>query len=179
MKKGKDVILGITAGISAYKSCELARNLKEEGFNVTVVMTKNAVNFVTPLTFKTLSGNRVYSDIFDQTLDWDPKHINLAQKADIIVVAPATADFIGKLANGICDDLLSCVCIAAKCKIILCPAMNTNMYENEIVQDNLRKLKKAGYIIAGPVKGRLACGDIGAGRMEKVENIRQVIKREI
>jgi phosphopantothenoylcysteine decarboxylase/phosphopantothenate--cysteine ligase len=179
MKKTKEIILGITGSISAYKSCDLLRLLRNAGFNISVIMTKEATNFIKPLTFQTLSGNRVYQDLFEETVEWNPKHISLAKRANLVVIAPATANFIGKLANGICDDLLSCVCLATQAKIILCPAMNENMYRYKVVQTNLKKLKELGFIVIGPVKGRLASGDIGIGHLAELEDILKVIRRHL
>lgn len=179
MKKAKEIILGVTGGISAYKACDLVRLLQRDGFNITVVMTKEAANFVKPLTFQTLSGNEVFSDMFEKNIEWNPKHISLAKKADIIIIAPVTANFIGKLASGICDDLISCICLAAEAKIILCPAMNENMYKHKIVQANLEKLKNLGMVIVSPIKGRLACGDVGIGHMAEVEEIAKITKKHI
>ncbi|MFH1856483.1 MAG: flavoprotein [Candidatus Omnitrophota bacterium] len=177
MKKNKEIILGVTGGISAYKSCDLLRFLQKEGFSVTVVMTKEAKKFITPLTFQTLSKNKVYLDMFEEDVDWNPKHISLAERTSLIIVAPATANFIGKLANGICDDLLSCVCLASPAKIILCPAMNENMYKQKIVQDNLSKIKSWGHEIVGPIKGALACGRNGIGHIAEFEKIIKVAKK--
>lgn len=179
MKKIKEIILGVTGSISAYKACDLLRFLKNSGFNIRVVMTEEATNFIKPLTFQALSGNEVYINMFTENTSWNPKHIALAKAADIIVIAPATANFIAKLANGICDDLLSCICVATRAKIVLCPAMNENMYKHKAVQDNVRKIKELGVIIVGPVKGRLASGDIGIGHMVEVEDIVRVTKRSI
>jgi phosphopantothenoylcysteine synthetase/decarboxylase len=179
MKKAKEVVLGVTGGISAYKACGILRALKRSGFDVSVVMTKEAANFITPLTFQALSGRRVFMNMFDETVERDPKHISLAKRANLIVIAPATANFVAKLANGICDDLLTCICLATRAKIILCPAMNENMYRHKITQENIAKLKKLGLIIIGPVEGRLTSGDIGIGHLAGTEDIAKVIKRNI
>lgn len=179
MKIAKEVILGVTGGISAYKACDLVRFLQRDGFDITVVMTKEAANFIKPLTFQTLSGNKVFTDMFDENIEWNPQHISLAKRAAVVLIAPVTANFIGKLANGICDDLLSCICLSTEAKIILCPAMNENMYKHKIVQANLEKLKDLGMIIVSPIRGRLACGDIGIGHMARAEEIVQIVKKHI
>jgi len=169
--EGKNIILGISGGIAAYKSCDFVRKLVREKASVQVVMTKNAAEFVTPLTMQTLSGKRVAIKAFD--LDWEAEigHISLADNADLIVVAPASASFIGKVASGIADSLLSTVILAAKCPVILCPAMNVNMYSNPAVQENLAKLRQRGLIIVEPGVGELACGWEGKGRLPETEDI--------
>ena len=169
--EGKNIILGISGGIAAYKSCDLVRRLVRENASVQVVMTKNATEFVTPLTMQTLSGKRVAIKTFD--LDWEAEigHISLADNSDLIVVAPASASFIGKVASGIADSLLSTVILAARCPIILCPAMNVNMYSNPVVQENLTKLRQRGLIIVEPGEGELACGWEGKGRLPKIDDI--------
>lgn len=179
MKTVKEVILGVAGGISAYKACDLLRILQRDDFNINVVMTKEAANFIKPLTFQTLSGNKVFNDMFDENIEWNPNHISLAKRADVIIIAPVTANFIGKLAGGICDDLLGCICFGTEAKIILCPAMNENMYKHKIVQANLGKLKDFGMIIVPPIKGRLACGDTGMGHMANVEEIVKIVKKHI
>ncbi|MCX5679237.1 MAG: hypothetical protein NTZ95_00970 [Candidatus Omnitrophica bacterium] len=172
MKKiKKTVILGVTGSIAAYKACEIIGYLRRSGLDVNVILTKEAVEFVTPLTFRTLSGNKVAAGIFDMPEEWDPSHISLAQKADLILVAPASANIIGKLASGVCDDLLTCVIFATKAPVLIAPAMNTNMYEHKIVQANIAKLKSVGYHFIGPIKGRLACGTEGVGHIACPENI--------
>lgn len=179
MKRAKEILLGVTGGISAYKACELVRFLQRDGFNISVVMTKEAANFIKPLTFQTLSSNKVFTDMFEENIEWNPRHITLAKRAALVLIAPVTANFIGKLANGICDDLLSCICLSTEAKIILCPAMNENMYKHKIVQSNLERLKDLGMIVVSPIRGRLACGDIGIGHMAPVEEIVQIVKKRI
>jgi phosphopantothenoylcysteine decarboxylase/phosphopantothenate--cysteine ligase len=169
--EGKKIILGVAGGIAAYKSCELVRRLVKEKADVQVVMTQNAMEFVTPLTMQTLSGRRVADKTFDLGWEAEVGHISLADSADLIVVAPATASFIGKIASGIADSLLSTVILAAKCPIIVCPAMNVNMYGNPAVQHNLEVLKGWGYSIVDPVEGELACGWEGKGRLPETEDI--------
>lgn len=178
----KNVVLGVTGGIACYKSCEIVSRLKKLGFGVDVIMTQHACEFVQPLTFETLSSRPVVTDMFDRKHPWEVEHISLAKKASIFVIAPATANIIGKLANGIADDMLSTTAMATKSKIIIAPAMNTNMYENPVVQENMQKLKQRGYIFVEPVAGRLACGDVGKGKMaepaEIVEKITQVLSEK-
>ncbi len=168
---GKNIIVGVTGGIAAYKACELVRGLVKSEASVQVVMTKNAAEFITPLTLQTLSGNKVAINTFD--LDWESEigHIALADNADLIVVAPATASFIGKVANGIADSLLATIILATKAPIVLCPAMNVNMYENPAVQDNLAKLSERGFNIMEPGEGELACGWEGKGRLPDIDII--------
>lgn len=175
----KTIILGVTGSIAAYKACEITGSLRKMGFDVNVIMTKEAREFVTPLTFQTLSGNKVAAGIFDMPEEWDPAHISLAQKADLILIAPASANIIGKLASGVCDDLLTCVIFAAKAPVLIAPAMNTIMYEHKIVQENIAKLKSIGYRFIGPVKGRLACGDEGIGHIACTEDIVRESKRSV
>lgn len=170
-KTKKTVILGVTGSIAAYKACEITSALRKAGIDVNVILTKEAAEFVTPLTFQTLSGNKVAAGIFDSPEEWDPAHISLAQRADLVLVAPASANIIGKLASGVCDDLLTCVILAAKAPVLIAPAMNTNMYEHKIVQENIAKLKSIGYHFIGPVKGRLACGTEGIGHIACTEDI--------
>lgn len=171
MLKGKTVVLGVTGCIAAYKSCEIVSRLKKLEANVEVIMTSHALEFVQPLSFETLSNNRVVSDLFDRDFDFEVEHVALAKKADIFVIAPATANTIGKIANGIADDMLSTTIMAATCPKLICPAMNTNMYESEQVQENIAKLEKKGYHIFRPIEGRLACGDVGKGKMAKPVDI--------
>lgn len=172
----KNVVLGVSGGIAAYKACELTSRLKKLNANVDVIMTKSAAEFVTPLTFQSLSLNQVIVDMFDKPKYWEIEHISLAKKADIIVIAPATANVIGKLANGIADDMLSTTVMASKCIKLIAPAMNTNMYENPVVQRNIEILKQLGYFFIEPGEGRLACGDIGKGKMAEPELIEARIK---
>ncbi len=157
--------------MAIYKSCDLIRRLIEENFSVTVVMTEAAEEFIKPLLFQSLSGNKVYRGMFDAPESWNIEHISLADTADLVLIAPATANIIGKIAAGICDDLLTCVVAATKSKVAICPAMNENMYNNIIVQGNINKLKKAGYYFIGPKKGKLACGKTGLGCLAEVDLI--------
>lgn len=171
MFKDLNVVIGITGGIAAYKACGIVSYLKKEGANVDVIMTKNACEFITPLTLETLSGNKVVTDMFDRPDYMEVKHISLARKADLFIIVPATANIIGKIANGIADDMLSTTVMAATCPIIICPAMNNYMYENFIVQDNMDKLKAYGYKFVEPENGRLACGYDGKGKLASSEEI--------
>lgn len=172
MLKKKCVVIGVTGGIAAYKAAEIVSSLRERGIRVRVVMTDEAHYFITPLTLQALSGEKVCSDMFKtQTEDWDIEHISVAESADLVLIAPATANIIGKIANGICDDLLSCVVAATKAPVLFSPAMNDAMYANKCVQENIVKLKKFGYKFIGPEKGRLACGKSGLGRMSEPEDI--------
>ena len=175
----RNIIVGVTGGIAAYKSCELVRGLIKKDASVQVVMTKNATEFIPPLTLQTLSGNKVAINTFD--LDWESEigHITLADNADLIVVAPATASFIGKVASGIADSLLSTVILATKAPIILCPAMNVNMYENPAVQENIKKLQQRGLIVMEPGEGDLACGWEGKGRLPEIDVILAEIERTL
>lgn len=177
--ENKNIILGVTGGIAAYKSCELVRSLVKKDASVQVVMTKNAAEFITPLTLQTLSGNKVAINTFD--LEWESEigHITLADSADLIVVVPATASFIGKVANGIADSLLSTIILATKAPIILCPAMNVNMYENPAVQENITKLKSYGIAVMEPGVGDLACGWEGKGRLPEIDVIVSEIEKTL
>lgn len=168
---GKNVVLGVSGGIAAYKACEIVSRLKKLGANIDVIMTKSAAEFVTPLTFQSLSLNKVTVDMFEEPKYWEIGHISLAKKADLFLIAPATANVIGKIANGIGDDMLTTTAMAIKSPILIAPAMNTNMYENEIVQENIEKLKKRGMHFIEPISGRLACGDIGSGKLPDPEDI--------
>ena len=163
--KGKTIVLGVTGSIAAYKIAGLASSLVKEGCEVHVVMTRNATNFINPITFETLTGNKCLVDTFDRNFEFHVTHVSLAKKADVILVAPATANIIGKMACGIADDMLSTMVLAAQCPIIVSPAMNTNMYRNSIVQENLQKLAAHGMEISPPQVGRLACADVGEGKM--------------
>ncbi len=176
MLKGKNILLGVSGGIAAYKACELTSRLKKLDANVDVIMTKSATEFVTPLTFQSLSLNQVVTDMFEKPKYWEIEHISLAKKADIVVIAPATANIIGKLANGIADDMLTTTVMAAKAIKLIAPAMNTNMYENPVVQKNIETLKQLGYKFVEPGEGRLACGDIGKGKLAEPEIIEEAIK---
>lgn len=171
MLYGKNVVLGVSGGIAAYKSCEIVSRLKKLGACVDVIMTKNAEEFVTPLTFETLAKSKVVTDTFARREEYDVHHVSLAKKADVFVVAPATANVIAKFARGIADDMLSTTWLACKSAKIVAPAMNTAMYEDEATQENLRLLSERGVIIAEPAEGRLACGDVGKGKMAEPVDI--------
>ncbi len=162
----KCVVLGVSGGIAVYKALEVISLLRKQDIEVRVIMTKSATEFVTPLSFQSLSQNMVIYDMFSEPKAWEIQHISLAEKADVFLVAPATANIIGKVANGIADDMLSTTIMATKAKVIFAPAMNTHMYENPIVQGNIEKLKTLGYEFIEPASGRLACGDIGKGKIE-------------
>ncbi|WP_195947218.1 bifunctional phosphopantothenoylcysteine decarboxylase/phosphopantothenate--cysteine ligase CoaBC [Paraclostridium bifermentans] len=171
MLKDKTVVIGVCGGIAVYKACDLVSKLKKTGVNVHVIMTKSATEFVAPLTFQTLSQNYVVEDMFESPKTWDVEHISLAKKADVFVLAPATANVIGKVANGIADDMLTTTIMATKAKVLIAPAMNTNMYENPVVQRNIQTLKDLDYKFVEPESGRLACGDIGSGKLASVDTI--------
>jgi len=171
MLDGKKIVVGVCGGIAAYKVVEVVSRLKKLNAEVDVIMTANAVNFVTPLTFQSISHNPVITDMFSQPQNWDIKHISLAEKADLIMVAPATANIIGKVANGIADDMLSTTIMASKAPVVFVPAMNHNMYENNIVQGNISRLRESGYIFLEPETGMMACGTSGKGRLPDPEVI--------
>jgi phosphopantothenoylcysteine decarboxylase/phosphopantothenate--cysteine ligase len=175
----KEIVLGVTGSIAIYKSLDLINLLKARGFNITVIMTEEAQELIRPLTFQTISGNQVYTDMFTLSKDFDLAHISLADKADLILLCPATANIIGKLANGICDDLLTCTVVSSPAPVIICPAMNDKMYRNPAVQKNIATLKTHGYKFVGPVKGKLACGRVGIGHLAPPEEIVQVIVHEL
>ncbi len=179
MLKGKCVVLGVTGSIAAYKIASLASALVKLHAEVHVIMTKNATNFINPITFETLTSHKCLVDTFDRNFEYSVEHVSLAKKADIFMVAPASANVIGKIAHGIADDMLTTTIMAAKCKKIISPAMNTNMYENPIVQDNLRRLEKYGYEVISPASGYLACGDTGAGKMPEPETLLKYILRDL
>ena len=182
MLKGKTVILGITGSIAAYKMANVASMLKKLHCNVEVIMTKNAVNFINPITFETLTGNKCLIDTFDRNFQFQVEHISLAKRADLLMVAPASANIIGKLANGIADDMLTTTALACTCQKIIAPAMNTNMYLNPIVQDNMKRLQNYGFEMVEAASGHLACGDSGIGKLPEekllVEHIVRSIARE-
>jgi phosphopantothenoylcysteine decarboxylase / phosphopantothenate---cysteine ligase len=171
MLEGKKIVLGITGGIAAYKAAELTRELVKRKAAVKVVMTRNAAEFISPLTLQTLSGNVVHSDMFSLTTEYEIDHISLARYADIVLIAPATANVIGKIASGLADDLLTTVVMATRAPVLICPAMNNNMYDNAIVQDNIRRLKEVGYFFIEPAYGELACKDEGRGRLPELSDI--------
>ena len=171
MIKGKNIVIGITGGIACYKVCEVITHLVREGANVEVIMTKNATEFITPLTIETLSKHKVVVDMFEKKEHIEVEHISLARKADLIAVVPATANIIGKVANGIADDMLSTTIMATRAKVVFAPAMNNEMYNNIIVQDNIAKLRKYGYDFVEPIEGNLACGYRAIGKLANKETI--------
>ncbi len=171
MLKGKNIVVGVTGGVAAYKACDIVSRLKKLGAEINVIMTHSATEFVQPQTFQALTQNPVTIDMFETPRYWEIEHISLAQKADVLLVAPATANIIGKVANGIADDMLSTTIMASTAKVVFAPAMNTKMYQNVIVQENIKKLKALGYSFINPDSGRLACGDIGEGKLCEVEKI--------
>ena len=175
MLKNKTVVIGVSGGIAVYKVCDVVSRLKKLGVNVHVIMTKSATEFVTPLTFQSLSQNYVVCDMFEEPKTWDVEHISLAKKADVFLIAPATANIIGKMACGISDDMLSTTVMATKAKVLIAPAMNTNTYENPIVQRNIDTLRALNYEFIEPESGRLACGDIGKGKLAAPENIVEAV----
>ena len=177
--KGKTVVLAVTGSIAAYKIANLASMLKKMACDVHVLMTRNATNFINPITFETLTGNKCLVDTFDRNFQFNVEHVSLAKMADVVLVAPASANVIGKLANGIADDMLTTTVMACRCKVIVSPAMNTNMYHNPIVQDNLDKLRRFDYEVIAPAKGYLACGDVGDGKMPSETELLEYILREI
>lgn len=177
--KNKTVVLGVTGSIAAYKIANLASSLVKKGANLHVIMTKNATNFINPITFETLTGNKCLVDTFDRNFEFSVEHVSLAKRADIFMVAPASANVIGKIANGIADDMLTTTIMACKCHKVISPAMNTNMFENPIVQDNLEKLRNYGYEVIDPASGYLACGDTGAGKMPEPSVLESYIMKNI
>ncbi len=179
MFENKSIIIGVSGGIAAYKTAYLVSALSKTEADVNVIMTENACEFISPLVFETLTGNKCYVDTFDRNFKFDVEHISLAKKADIFMIAPATANVIAKIANGIADDMLTTTFLASKCKNIVSPAMNTAMFENQITQDNISKLKKYGIGVVEPQNGLLACGDTGAGKMPEPDFLFDVIEREI
>ncbi len=179
MLTGKSIILGVTGSIAAYKAASLAHMLKKQGCDVNVIMTRNATEIIAPLTFERLTGNKCIVETFDKNIQYEVKHISLAKKADLAIIAPATANIIGKLANGIADDMLSTTLMACKCPVYISPAMNTAMYENPILQNNIEKLKGFGFHFIEPAEGLLACGDSGKGKMPEPGDIAEYIYREL
>ncbi len=178
MLEGKTVLLGVTGSIAAYKIAYLASALKKQQADVHVLMTRNATNFINPITFESLTGNKCLVDTFDRNFQFQVEHVSIAKKADVVMIAPASANVIGKLAHGIADDMLTTTIIACRCKKFISPAMNTNMFENPIVQDNLKTLEHYGYEVIDPAVGYLACGDTGAGKMPEPETLLNYILRE-
>jgi phosphopantothenoylcysteine decarboxylase / phosphopantothenate---cysteine ligase len=175
--KAKNIVLGVTASVAIYKACELIRRLKGRGASITVVMTEHAKELIQPRLFESLSGNKVYCGLFAGPEAREIEHISLAKKADLVLIAPVTANIIAKIAGGICDDLLTCVVCATKAPVLMCPAMNENMYKNRIVQDNIKKLKSLGYKFVGPRQGRLASGEVGIGCLAEVEAIIKEVEK--
>ena len=178
MLQGKTVLLGVSGGIAAYKMANVARMLKKLRCRVHVLMTENATNFITPITFETLTGNKCLIDTFDRNFEFSVEHVALAKQADLVLVAPATANIIGKIAGGIADDMLTTTIMACRCRKIIAPAMNTHMYENPILQDNLDICRRYGMEVIDPACGYLACGDTGAGKMPEPELLYRYILRE-
>ena len=178
MLEGKTVLLGVTGSIAAYKIAYLASALKKQQADVHVLMTRNATNFINPITFESLTGNKCLVDTFDRNFQFQVEHVSIAKKADVVMIAPASANVIGKLAHGIADDMLTTTIMACRCKKFISPAMNTNMFENPIVQDNLKTLEHYGYEVINPAVGYLACGDTGAGKMPEPETLLSYILRE-
>lgn len=179
MLKGKTVLLGVSGSIAAYKTAYLASALKKLDADVHVLMTQNATNFINPITFETLTGNKCLVDTFDRNFEFSVEHVSLAKQADVVMIAPASANVIGKLAHGIADDMLTTTVMACKCKKIVAPAMNTNMFENPVVQDNLKLLTHYGYEVISPATGYLACGDTGTGKMPEPQELLEYILQEI
>ena len=176
----KEIIVGVTGSIACYKTCDLVSALrKDPGVRLHVVMTREATKFISPLTFQTLSGNKVYTDVFEAPEEWDLLHTSLSAQADLILVCPATLNLIGKLASGLCDDLLTCILFASKAPVILVPAMNTGMYRHPIAQNNMAKLKQLGYQFVGPVRGELACREVGLGHIAGNEEILAAVRHRV
>ena len=179
MLKNKCVLLGVTGSIAAYKIASLASMLVKQGATVQVLMTRNATNFINPITFETLTGRKCLVDTFDRNFEFSVEHVSIAKQADVVMIAPASANVIAKLAHGLADDMLTTTVLACRCKKIIAPAMNTNMYENPIVQDNLKVCERYGMEVIAPATGYLACGDTGAGKMPEPEVLFEYIVREI
>ena len=179
MVNKKNIVLGVTASIAIYKACDIVRGLTLEGFAVSVVMTEEAKDLIRPVVFQSLSGNRVYSGLFAEPETWEIEHISLADKADLVLIAPATANIIAKVACGICDDLLTCVVSATHAPVVICPAMNENMYLNKITQANIGKLRSLAYKFIEPRKGKLACGKVGLGCLADVDTIIREVKKAL
>lgn len=173
----RSIIVGVTGSIAAYKACDIVNLLKKESFDVTVLLTKEAKEFITPLTLQTLSGNKVVSSMFELPEEWNPLHTSLAEEADLVLIAPATANLIGKIASGICDDILTCVVFSTKAPVLIAPAMNANMYRHKITKDNISRLQRLGYKFIGPIKGRLACGYEDIGHLAQPVDIVKEVKR--
>lgn len=179
MLKGKSIVLGVSGGIAAYKACDLVRRLAEQGAALHVVMTKAAQQFVTPLTFQALSGHPVHTELFNLTEEMEMSHIALADKADLVVIAPATADILAKISHGICDDLLTTLVCVTRAPLLLSPSMNVHMWENPITQENVERLRKHGATIVEPDSGALACGYTGKGRLPEIEKLLDEIEKSL
>jgi phosphopantothenoylcysteine synthetase/decarboxylase len=177
--KDKNIILGICGSIAAYKACDIIRRLTKLEANVECILTERGANFITSLTLQTLSKNKVHQSMFENILNYDINHTSLAKKADVIIIAPATADIIARLAVGVADDLLSCTVLASKAKILICPAMNSNMLSHKAVCNNIETLKNYGYSFVMPESGELACGDYASGRLAKIEDIVSVLVEQL
>lgn len=177
MAKKKEIILGVTGSIAAYKACDIINRLRESEYNVTVVMTEEAKYFISPLTLQSLSGNKVITEMFALPDNYDPLHTALADRADLILVAPATANIIGKIATGICDDILSCLILSTKAPVLIAPAMNDKMYKHKAVEENIRKLKSWGYKFIGPEVGHLICGYRAIGHLSDIDTIVREVKK--
>ena len=177
--QGKTIVLGVTGSIAAYKMAGVASTLVKKGANVHVLMTKNATNFINPITFETLTNHKCLVDTFDRNFQFDVEHVSIAKQADLVLIAPASANVIGKIANGIADDMLTTTIMACTCTKLVSPAMNTNMYNNPIVQDNIKKLENYGYVMIEPECGRLACGDVGAGKLPSEEVLVDSIEKHL
>jgi phosphopantothenoylcysteine decarboxylase/phosphopantothenate--cysteine ligase len=177
--KDKNILLGVCGSIAAYKAVELASKLVQNGANVNVILTKAAKKFITPLTFQAITHNKVFYDMFETTYIPDPAHISIAERIDLALITPATANIIGKLANGIADDMLTTVILAVKSPILIAPAMNERMYLNKVVQENIERLKRYGYKFIEPEEGYLICGKIAIGRLASIEKIISVIEKEL
>lgn len=177
--QGKTIVLGVTGSIAAYKMAGVASTLIKKGANVHVLMTKNATNFINPITFETLTNHKCLVDTFDRNFQFDVEHVSIAKQADLVLIAPASANVIGKIANGIADDMLTTTVMACPCIKLVSPAMNTNMYNNPIVQDNIKKLESYGYVMIEPECGRLACGDVGAGKLPSEEVLVESIEKHL
>ena len=176
----RQVIVGVTGSIACYRTCDLVSQLrKEQGVEIHVVMTPEATRFVAPLTFQTLSGNRVYADLFEAPEEWDLVHTSLSAKADLVVVCPATLNILSKLAHGICDDLLMCILFACQAPALLVPAMNPRMFQHPVNQENIERLRKLGYQFVGPIRGEMACREEGIGHIAETETILAAIRRKL
>jgi len=177
--KAKEIILGVTASIAIYKACEIIRRLLGANLCLSVVMTTNATRLISPQVFSSLNGGKVYWDEFASQSNWEIEHISLAKRANLVLIAPATANIIGKIASGIADDLLTTTVMACRAPVLIAPAMNENMYRNKIVQTNIQKLKGLGYRFIGPKAGKLACGDVGVGHLAEVSEIVKAVKKHL